>query len=67
MLIYRIAFSAPGAHRAFLVAASRPIGFLYHDAITRYWTVVERNTLPLLLVARLRQRVFLYNACSGAP
>ena len=22
-----------------------PVGFLYNDAITRYWTVVERNTL----------------------
>jgi ABC-type transport system involved in multi-copper enzyme maturation permease subunit len=34
-----------------------PIGFLYNDAITRYWTVVERNTL----LYSWSPGVFLYN------
>src|ERR1700722_12811026 len=38
-----------------------PIGFLYNDAITRYWTVVERNTLLYSWSLHSADGVFLYN------
>jgi hypothetical protein len=38
-----------------------PVGFLYHDAITRYWTVVERNTLLYSWSPHSAAGVFLYN------
>jgi ABC-2 type transport system permease protein len=38
-----------------------PIGFLYNDAITRYWTVVERNTLLYSWSPHAVDGVFLYN------
>jgi len=38
-----------------------PIGFLYNDAITRYWTVVERNTLLYSWSPHSASGVFLYN------
>ena len=38
-----------------------PVGFLYNDAITRYWTVVERNTLLYSWSAHAANGVFLYN------
>jgi ABC-2 type transport system permease protein len=38
-----------------------PVGFLYNDAITRYWTVVERNTLLYSWSPHAADGVFLYN------
>ena len=38
-----------------------PVGFLYHDAITRYWTVVERNSLLYSWSPHSAGGVFLYN------
>ncbi|MGD0361421.1 MAG: M1 family aminopeptidase [Bryobacteraceae bacterium] len=38
-----------------------PVGFLYNDAITRYWTVVERNTLLYSWSPHAASGVFLYN------
>ena len=38
-----------------------PVGFLYNDAITRYWTVVERNTLLYSWSPHSAGGVFLYN------
>jgi ABC-2 type transport system permease protein len=38
-----------------------PIGFLYTDAITRYWTVVEKNTLLYSWSIHSASGVFLYN------
>ncbi len=38
-----------------------PIGFLYNDAITRYWTVVERNSLLYSWSLNSAGGVFLYN------
>ena len=38
-----------------------PIGFLYTDAITRYWTVVERNSLLYSWSPHSANGVFLYN------
>ena len=38
-----------------------PVGFLYNDAITRYWTVVERNSLLYSWSPHAAEGVFLYN------
>ena len=38
-------FSATRSLEHFWSGILDPVGFLYNDAITRYWTVVERNTL----------------------
>jgi ABC-type transport system involved in multi-copper enzyme maturation permease subunit len=38
-----------------------PIGFLYNDAITRYWTVVERNSQLYSWSLNSASGVFLYN------
>ncbi len=38
-------FSARRSLEHFWSGILDPVGFLYNDAITRYWTVVERNTL----------------------
>ncbi len=38
-----------------------PVGFLYNDAITRYWTVVERNTQLYSWSVNSANGVFLYN------
>jgi hypothetical protein len=50
------AFSATRSLEHFWSAILDPIGFLYHDAITRYWTVIEKNTLLYSWSG-----VFLYN------
>ncbi len=38
-----------------------PVGFLYNDAITRYWTVVERNTQLYSWSLTQASGVFLFN------
>jgi len=38
-----------------------PIGFIYGDAIAKYWTVVEKNTLLFSWSPHLASGVFLYN------
>ena len=58
-LIYLIganAFSATRSLEHFWSAILDPIGFLYDSAITRYWTVIEKNTLLYSWSG-----VFLYN------
>ena len=50
------AFSATRSLEHFWSAILDPIGFLYTDAIARYWTVVEKNTLLYTWTG-----VFLYN------
>jgi ABC-2 type transport system permease protein len=50
------AFSATRSLEHFWSGILDPIGFLYNDAITRYWTVVEKNTLLYSWSG-----VFLYN------
>ncbi len=49
-------FSATRSLEHFWSAILDPIGFLYNDAITRYWTVIEKNTLLYPWSG-----VFLYN------
>jgi hypothetical protein len=50
------AFSATRSLEHFWSGILDPIGFLYNDAITRYWTVIEKNTLLYSWSG-----VFLYN------
>ena len=50
-------FSATRSLEHFWSGILDPIGFLYNDAITRYWTVVERNSL----LYSWSPGVFLYN------
>ena len=50
-------FSARRSLEHFWSGILDPVGFLYNDAITRYWTVVERNTL----LYSWAPGVFLYN------
>ncbi len=50
-------FSATRSLEHFWSGILDPIGFLYNDAITRYWTVVEKNTQLYSWSAG----VFLYN------
>jgi len=38
-----------------------PVGFLYNDSITRYWTVVERNSLLYSWSLHSANGVFLFN------
>ena len=54
-------FSATRSLEHFWSGILDPVGFLYNDAITRYWTVVERNTLLYSWSPRSAGGVFLYN------
>ncbi len=55
------AFSASRSLEHFWSGILDPIGFLYNDAITRYWTVVERNSQLFSWSADAASGVFLYN------
>lgn len=54
-------FSATRSLERFWSGIFDPIGFVYLDDITRYWTVVERNTLLLSWSPSVGAGVFLYN------
>src|ERR1700691_64713 len=54
-------FSARRSLEHFWSGILDPVGFLYNDAITRYWTVVERNTLLYSWSLGSASGVFLYN------
>jgi ABC-2 type transport system permease protein len=58
-------FSATRSLEHFWSGILDPVGFLYNDAITRYWTVVERNTLlyswSMQSSPQSAGGVFLYN------
>jgi ABC-2 type transport system permease protein len=58
-------FSATRSLEHFWSGILDPVGFLYHDAITRYWTVVERKHAAVLLVAARRPASSSTTACSG--
>src|SRR5579863_428257 len=60
-LIGLTAFSATRSLERFWSGIFDPIGFVYLDDITRYWTVVERNTLLLSWSPSVGSGVFLYN------
>ena len=63
-MIYLIgitAFSATRSLERFWSGIFDPIGFVYLDDITRYWTVVERNSQLLSWSPYVGSGVFLYN------
>ena len=55
------AFSASRSLEHFWSGILDPVGFLYNDAITRYWTVVERNSQLFSWSPHAASGVFLYN------
>jgi ABC-2 type transport system permease protein len=55
------AFSATRSLEHFWSGILDPVGILYNDAITRYWTVVEKNTLLFSWSPHVAGGVFLYN------
>src|ERR1700722_18988334 len=55
------AFSATRSLEHFWSGILDPVGFLYSDAISRYWTVVERNTQLFSWSPHAASGVFLYN------
>jgi len=54
-------FSATRSLERFWSGIFDPIGFIMLDDITRYWTVVERNSLLLSWSPFVARGVFLYN------
>ena len=63
-MLYIIGVNAFGATRSlehFWSGILDPIGLRYIDAITRYWTVVEKNSLLLSWSPHVAEGVFLYN------
>ena len=63
-MLYLIGVNAFGATRSlehFWSGILDPVGFLYNDAISRYWTVVERNSLLFSWSPHAASGVFLYN------
>jgi ABC-2 type transport system permease protein len=63
-MLYLIGVNAFGATRSlehFWSGILDPVGFQYHDDITRYWTVVERNSQLYSWSAHSGYGVFLYN------
>jgi ABC-2 type transport system permease protein len=55
-LIVNVIFSATGSLEHFWSAIFDPVGLRLFDSVTRYWTVVEKNTLQLPWSG-----IFLYN------
>jgi ABC-2 type transport system permease protein len=55
------AFSATRSLEHFWSGILDPVGFLYTDAISRYWTVVERNSQLFSWSTHSASGVFLYN------
>jgi len=60
-LIGLTVFSATRSLEHFWSGIFDPVGLRYIDAITRYWTVVERNTQLVSWSAQAAGGVFLYN------
>jgi len=60
-LIGTTIFSATRSLEHFWSAIFDPIGLLLLDDVTRYWTVVEKNTLFLNWSPSLANGIFLYN------
>jgi ABC-2 type transport system permease protein len=54
-------FSATRSLERFWSGIFDPIGFILLDDVTRYWTVVEKNTLLVTWSPHLASGVFLYN------
>jgi hypothetical protein len=54
-------FSATRSLERFWTGILDPVGFILLDDVTRYWTVVERNSLLLSWSPHVASGVFLYN------
>jgi len=54
-------FSATRSLEHFWSGILDPIGFILLDDITRYWTVIEKNTLYISWSPTLANGIFLYN------
>ena len=54
-------FTATRSLERFWSGIFDPVGFLLLDDVTRYWTVVERNSLLLSWSPQVASGVFLYN------
>ena len=54
-------FSATRSLERFWSGILDPIGFILIDDVTRYWTVVEKNTLFVTWAPSLVNGIFLYN------
>ena len=54
-------FSATRSLERFWPGLFDPVGFILLDDITRYWTVIEKNSLLLSWSAHVASGVFLYN------
>jgi len=55
------AFFATRSLERFWSGILDPIGFILMDDLTRYWTVVEKNTLLLSWSPQVARGIFLYN------
>ncbi len=55
------AFSVTRSLEHFWSGILDPVGFLYRDAISRYWTVIEKNSLLFSWSPHDANGVFLYN------
>ena len=60
-LIANVAFRATGSLEHFWSAIFDPVGLRLFDSVTRYWTVVEKNTLQLSWSPHVQNGIFLYN------
>ncbi|MGB0118763.1 MAG: M1 family aminopeptidase [Terriglobales bacterium] len=54
-------FSATRSLERFWSGILDPIGFILFDGVTRYWTVIEKNTLFVTWSPSLVNGIFLYN------
>src|SRR5579875_2245672 len=54
-------FSATRSLERFWSGILDPVGFILFDDLTRYWTVVEKNTLYITWSPALVNGIFLYN------
>ena len=64
LILYLIglgAFSATRATALFWPGVFDPVGVILNDSITRYWTVVEKNTLLYSWSLHAAGGVFFYN------
>ncbi|MGC2639567.1 MAG: M1 family aminopeptidase [Acidobacteriaceae bacterium] len=60
-LFYAGAFLSTRSLNRFWPGIFDPVGILFSDGITRYWTVIDRNTLLFSWSPHVAQGLFLYN------
>jgi ABC-2 type transport system permease protein len=60
-LFYAGAFLSTRSLNRFWPGIFDPVGILLNDAVSRYWTVVDKNTLLFSWSPHVAQGIFLYN------